>query len=52
MSLASSNYQLQLNSGDYLKNNSYKIIKELGKGGFGVVYLVEDVNNQNKRLII
>lgn len=36
-------------NGETLKNGQYKILKEIGEGGFGKVYLVEDINSENKK---
>ncbi|CAF0895689.1 unnamed protein product [Brachionus calyciflorus] len=35
--------------GELLKNGQYVIIDEIGEGGFGKVYLVEDTNNANEK---
>ena len=37
---------------NYLLQNRYKIEKILGKGGFGLAYLVSDIKNKNKKLVI
>lgn len=36
-------------NGEILKNGQYKIIDEIGEGGFGKVYLVEDTINENEK---
>jgi serine/threonine protein kinase len=37
-----------MNNNEMIKDQ-YRIIKEIGKGSFGYVYLVEDIKNSNKR---
>ena len=37
-----------MNNNEMIKDQ-YRIIKEIGKGSFGYVYLVEDIKNNNKR---
>lgn len=32
-----------------LKNGQYKILKEIGEGGFGKVYLIEDINDRGEK---
>lgn len=39
-------------SGDLLRNERYKVIDEIGEGGFGKVYLVEDAQSNNEKYLI
>ena len=35
-----------------MSNTKYKIIKQIGKGSYGTVYLCEDKNNKNQQYVI
>ena len=39
---------MQLQSGTHLKRGDYRIISTLGRGGFGITYLAEQVNLHRK----
>nr|WP_144872728.1 serine/threonine-protein kinase [Hyella patelloides] len=41
----------ELNSGDVLKSH-YRILHQLGHGGFGRTYLAEDINRFNERCVL
>lgn len=37
--------------GKTFKNGQYEVIKKIGKGSFGTVYLIEDKSNNNEKYI-
>ncbi len=39
-----------MSTGDFLKDGHYQIVKKLGKGSQGVVFLVEDLKTKEKYL--
>ena len=39
---------MELRPGTLLKNNSYRILETLGKGGFGITYLAEHLHMQRR----
>lgn len=41
-------YTVSYKPGDLLKEGQYKIIDEIGEGGFGKVYLAEDLKKKTK----
>ncbi len=43
---------MNLSSGTMLHNGSYRIVKPLGHGGFGITYLAEQVSLNNRKVCI
>ena len=44
--------EIQIKEGDPLGDDRFKMVKELGKGSFGVVWMAEDRKNNNERVAI